>query len=387
MPIMISDINRGKLEFSSGGRLYLLIPMDLDRLFRAMVEQEASDLFLKAGNRPFLRIAGQLIPLGEEPLTQEGLMALASGLMGPQRRQVFHADRELNFAFERAGLGRFRANVLWQQGSLALVVRRIQRAVPDFDALRLPADVLRRLALEGHGLVIVTGPTGSGKSTTVAAILEHLNRTVSKHIVTLEDPIEYQFQEQRCLINQREVGTDTRSFTEGLRNVLRQSPDVLFVSDIRDRETMEAALTAAEAGQLVLSCLHTTSVVSTIERLVSIFPPHQQEITRLRLSLVLRGILSMRLLKRRDDHGRTPVCEVLVATPTVRELIREGRTEQLPALLHDGAMFGMQTFTQALYQRYRQGEVTLEEALRHAESPEELELAVREIRATRDVQR
>ena len=351
-----------------------------------MVEQEASDLFLKVGNHPFFRIHGKLIPIGEESLTQQQVVEFASDLMGPHRRQLFHAERELNFAFERAGVGRFRANVLWQKGTMALVIRRVQSAIPTLDELNLPAEVLTRFLQEQHGLVLITGPTGSGKSTTVSAMLEHLNQTVPKHIVTLEDPIEFQFKEQQSIINQREVGVDTRSFSEGLRNVLRQNPDVLFVSDIRDRETMEASLLAAEAGQLVLSCLHTTNVVSTIERLVAFFPSHQQQLIRLRLSLALRGIVCLRLLQRADGSGRVPACEILVATPTVRELIREGRTEQLPPTLHDGLMYGMQTFTRALHQRYRQGDVDLEEALRHADSPEELQLAIREIRSTRDAQ-
>ena len=361
--------------------------MDIDRLFRAMVEQEASDLFLKAGHHPFLRIQGKLIPVGEERLNAQEVAAFASELMGPQRRQIFHADRELNFAFERAGVGRFRANVLWQKGTMALVIRRIQRTILTFDELHLPTEVLTRFMGETHGLVLITGPTGSGKSTTVASMLDSLNQRVSKHIVTLEDPIEFQFEEDQAIINQREVGVDTRSFSEGLRNVLRQSPDVLFVSDIRDRETMEAALLAAEAGQLVLSCLHTTNAVTTIERLVAFFPSSQHQLIRLRLSLVLRGIVSLRLLARSDGTGRIPACEILITTPTVRELIREGQTAQLPLAIHDGAMEGMQTFTQALYQRYRQGEVDLEEALRYADSPQDLQLAIREIRPTRDVER
>ena len=361
--------------------------MDFDRLFKAMVEQEASDLFLKVGTHPFLRIHGKLIPVGEEALSKEELFDFASDLMGPDRRQLFHAQRELNFAFERPGLGRFRANVLWQKGAMALVIRRIQRMIPSFEELNLPGEVLSKAMAEAHGLILITGPTGSGKSTTVSAMLDYLNRTIAKHIVTLEDPIEFHFEEGQCLINQREIGADTRSFTEGLRNALRQNPDVLYVSDIRDRETMEAALLAAEAGQLVLSCIHTTNVVNTIERVAAFFPAHQHHLIRLRLSLILRAIVSLRLLLRADGTGRIPACEILVATPTMRELIREGRTEQVPAALHDGAMYGMQTFTQAFHRRYRQGEVTLEEVLRYAESPDELQLAIREIHPTRDVER
>jgi twitching motility protein PilT len=359
--------------------------MDFERLLRAMVEQEASDLFLKVGNHPFLRIHGQLIPVGDEKLTSEEIAGFASELMGPDQRQLLHAERELDFAFEHAGVGRFRANVLWQRGTMALVIRRIQRLIPGFEELNLPAEVLTKLVGEKYGLILLTGPTGSGKSTTAGAMLDFINQTNARHIVTLEDPIEFQFEEAQAIINQREVGVDTRSFSEGLRHVMRQSPDVLFVSDIRDRETMEAALLAAEAGQLVLSCVHTTNVVTTVERLTAFFPSHQHTLIRLRLSLILRGIISLRLLMRGDGSGRLPVCEILTVTPRVRELLREGRTDELPEALHGGRMFGMQTFTQALYQRYRNGEVTLEEALRYADSPEDLQLAVREIRATRDV--
>ena len=350
-----------------------------------MVEQDASDLFLKVGNKPFLRINGQLFPIGEEIMTAEAITEFAFDLMGPERRQLFHAQRELNFAFERAGSGRFRANVLWQKGTIALVIRRIQRLIPTFSELNLPAEVLTRLLTAPSGLILITGPTGVGKSTTIAAMLDAINQTTSKHIVTLEDPIEFQFEEEQAIINQREIGVDTRSFSEGLRNVLRQSPDVLFVSDIRDRETMEACLLAAEAGQLVLSCIHTTNAMTTIERIVAFFPSHQHELIRLRLSLVLRGVISQRLLMRSDGTGRIPVSEILVVTPTIREHLREGRTERLTSAMQDGAMYGMQTLTHALYQRYRQGEVTLEEALHYADRPEELQLAVREIRS-RDVQ-
>ena len=358
--------------------------MDVERLFKAMHEQEATDLFLKVGNRPFLRIHGSLIPVGSDKLSREEITEFAVELMGPDRRQLFHAERELNFAFDRAGIGRFRANVLWQKGTIALVIRRISRLIPPFDELHLPSDVLKRLINEQHGPILITGPTDSGKSTTIASMLDYINQHVARHIVTLEDPIEFQFEEEQAIINQREVGVDTRSFSEGLRNVLRQSPDVLFVSDIRDKETMESCLLAAEAGQLVVSCIHTNNIVTTIERLVAFFPAHQHQLIRLRLSLVLRGVISLRLLLRQDETGRIPACEVLVSTPIVRDYLREGKTELLPGVLQDSAMYGMQSFTQALYQLYRQGEVSLEEALRSADSPEDLQLAVREIRPTRE---
>jgi len=359
--------------------------MEIEQIFQTMVEHSASDLFLKVGACPFLRVDGQLQAVGEQRVNRAELLQFAYDLMGPERQQLFQAQRELNFAFERDRAGRFRANVLWQRSSVALVIRRIQDQVPDFDALHLPAAPLQQLAKERRGLVLIGGPTGSGKSTTAAALLEHINRTMSCHIVTLEDPVEFLFREQRSVINQREVGVDTRSFSEGLKNVLRQSPDVLFISDIRDRETMESALLAAESGQLVLSCIHTTNVLTTIERMLSFFSPHQHQTVRFRLSLVLKGIVCLRLLPRGDHTGgQLPACEVLITTPRIRECLREGQPEQIPPLLHEGAMHGMQTMTQALYQLVRSGAVALEDAAAVAESPEELRLALQEVRSTRD---
>ena len=358
--------------------------MDTDHLFQAMVQQQASDLFLKVGSRPCVRVRGQLQPIGAEPLSRADLLQLAHDLMGPERQQLFQRERELNFAFAIEAVGRFRANVLWQRGSLALVIRRIQDCLPTFEELNLPAAVLTRFTQARQGLVLVSGPTGSGKSTTVAAMLDAINRTQACHIVTLEDPIEFLFEERQAVINQREVGVDTKSFSEGLKSVLRQSPDVLFVSDLRDREAMEAALVAAESGQLVLSCIHTTNAMTTIERLVTSFPPHQQSVVRFRLSLVLKGIVSLRLLPRLTGQGQIPACEILVTTPRIRELIQTGAVDQIPPLLQDGALQGMQTLTQALYHLVRHGEVALDEARAIADKPEELDLMLREVRGIRD---
>ncbi len=358
--------------------------MNPDRLFHTMVEEEASDLFLKVGERPFLRVRGTLSACGSERLNRAELLQFAYDLMGQERQQIFQSQRELNFAFEREAIGRFRANVLWQRGTLALVIRRIQDHIPTVEELNLPAAVLTRLAEERQGLVLISGPTGSGKSTTIASILETINRTSPCHIVTLEDPIEFLFDGKEAVINQREVGVDTRSFSDGLKNVLRQSPDVLFLSDIRDREAMESTLLAAESGQLVFSCIHSTNVVTTIERVIAFFPPHQQQMFRFRFSLVLKGLISLRLLGRADGTGRVPACEILVMTPTIRELIREGHTDQISPLLQDGAIHGMQTMTQALYALVRSGRVSVEDALKTCDHPEELELALREIRATKD---
>ncbi len=359
--------------------------METDRLFQQMVAQKASDMFLKVGSPPFLRIEGKLCPCDAKPFEEKELLQLAYDLMGPFRRQIFQAQRELNFAFERPGIGRFRANVLWQRGNLAMVIRRIQGEVPSFEELNLPAAVLRQISDQTQGLVLITGPTGSGKPTTSAAILESINRTRSCHILTLEDPIEYLFDDRESVIDQREIGVDTATFSEGLKNALRQSLDVLFISDIRDQETMETALLAAESGQMVISCIHTTNALTTLERLMAFFPPHQQETIRFRLSQALRAILSLRLLPRCDQPGQIPACEILIMTPTIRELIREGSDAQITPFLYEGTLHGMQTMTQALYQLVHDKKVSLQEALQVAESPEELQLALREIRSVRNV--
>ena len=358
--------------------------MDFDPLFKRMVEDKASDLFLKGGSPPCIRLRGIVTPCVPDRLTREELVEFAKGLMAPEHERGLREDRELNFAFERPGIGRFRANVLWQQGELSFVIRRVQHRIPSFEELHLPAAVLTRLAKERQGLMLVTGPTANGKSTTISAIIDFINQTQPCHIVTLEDPVEFLFEEQRAIINQREVGVDTKSFTEGLRNVLRQSPDVLYLSDLRDLETIEAALQAAEAGQLVLSCLHTTNVQTTVERIIAFYPPHQQELIRYRLSLVLKGVVSIRLVTRVDGRAQLPACEVMVVTPTIRQLIREAKTEEIPALLQDGAHQGMQTQTQALYQLISTGQTTLPEALKVADNSAELQLAVREIRSAKE---
>jgi twitching motility protein PilT len=357
--------------------------MHIDQLLSAMDQDDASDLYLKEGNRPFLRTRGQLVPQGEDRLAHTEVEQLAQDLMGPERTTALRAQLEMNFAFERSGLGRFRANVLFQQGKLALVIRRIQRVVRTFEELALPARVLRDLVMQPKGLLLVTGATSQGKSTTIASMVDYINHHMCKHIVTLEDPVEFVFQEDQSLINQREIGADTRSFEHALKNILRQSSDIIYLSDIRDTETMASAVMAAEAGNLVLSCLHSVNVINTIERMVAFFPPYQQGQVRLRLSTVLQGIVSIRLVARLDGTGRVPACEVLVATPTVRELIREGRASELYPYMEDGGMFGMQSFHQSLAQLVQHGLVTTDAAKRHADSPDELALRLKHVQPTK----
>lgn len=269
-----------------------------------------------------------------------------------------------------------------------MVIRQIRAEIPGFEELNLPAAVFKKqIAEQTQGLILITGPTGSGKSTTSAAILEHINRTRGCHILTLEDPVEYLFHEKQSVVDQREIGVDTASFSEGLKNALRQSPDVLFVSDIRDQETMETALLAAESGQMVLSCIHTTNAVTTFERLLAFFPPHQHEMIRLRLSQVLRAMISLRLLNRCDQPGQIPACEILIMTPTIRDFLRQGETAEIPPLLLDGSLEGMQTMTQALHRLVQEKRVSREEAMRVSENLGELELAFRGIGSVRDARR
>ena len=362
-----------------------LSTLDIEQWFAQMVQAGASDLYLKVGNRPFFRVDGRLVPQGQEKLTEEDLQAVCAHLMTEEQVRRHEAEHDLNFSFGRSGLGRFRANVFVQRGTAALVIRRIQDVIPTFDALHLPADVLRHWADEQRGLILVTGTTGSGKSTTVASLLQYMNEHDTRHIVTLEDPLEYLFADQQSLMTQREIGIDTVSFAMGLRQLLRQSPDVVYISDLRDRETVESCLAAAEAGMLVISCLHTVNATSTVERVVSFFPPHQHQEIRLQLASLLTGVLSLRLVPCKAGRGRMPACEILVATSTVRELIRENHLLDLPGLIQEGSLAGMQTFHQSLLELYRQGLVTLEEARRYADSQDEFELAINDIRATKDV--
>lgn len=355
----------------------------LEDYLTVMEQRGASDLFLKAGSPPFLRIDGRLVPHAGPPLTPDDLRALARGLMSEDQAREFAQRLELDLAVSVPRVGRFRANILTQRGTVAIVIRHIQLTVRSFEDLHLPATVLQKLAREHRGLVLVTGRTGSGKSTTIASILDEINTHLEKHIITLEDPIEFLHTDKCSMVTQRELPFDTRSYHAALKHVMRQSPDVIFIGDILDIETMECALMAAESGHLVLSELHTTNAPQTIERVLSFFPPHQHPEIRLRLSLLLKGVLSLRLLARKEGGGRVPACEVLVTTPTLRDLIREGQIQDLHEYMRDGALFGMQTFNQAVAQLFHDGLVTEDEARMSADGLEELELELREIRSGR----
>lgn len=349
-------------------------------LFRRLVEQSGSDLILRAGHRPVARIDGRIVPLSENMLSDEHLTALTDHLLDPPARERFANRHEADLAAVFPGIGRFRCNLLQQRGRVASVFRHVQETVPSMDALHLPSDVLKRLSLLRRGMVLVTGIAGSGKSTTLATMIDHMNQQTSRHVVTIEDPIEFVFRDAKAAITQREVNIDTPDFQSALRAAMRQTPDVILVGEMRDAETVSAALSAAETGHLVLSTLHTVNAVQTVERIISFYPPHLRDMVRLQLSLVLEGVVSQRLVRRRNMPGRVPAVEILLGTPSVKEMLLEGRTRELAEALEQGhAYYGSQSFNQSLAQLIRDGLISLEDGLEAADNPDELQLTLRGI--------
>ncbi|MDR7476784.1 MAG: PilT/PilU family type 4a pilus ATPase [Armatimonadota bacterium] len=345
-------------------------------LLRGMAERDASDLYVKVGSAPAYRVHGRLQPLEVPKVSPAAVEALVREILDADQQEQLRREHSVDLAYSLPGVGRFRVNVYRQRGTLALVARRVRTDIPSFEDLGLP-EVLKDLVLRRRGLVLVTGPTGSGKSTTLAAMIDHRNTHEDGHIVTIEDPIEFLHPDKRSLVSQREVATDTPSFHHALRAALRQAPDVLLIGEMRDRESADAALYFAETGHLVLSTLHTMNAAQALERLLAFFPPdHTQEILH-RLSITLEGIVSQRLVPRADGNGRVAALEVLVATPRIRELVRRGDVGAIKQAIQAGAQEGMQTFDQALYELVQRGLVTVEEALRHADSPNDLRLRIR----------
>lgn len=354
---------------------------DLENLLKVMVEREASDVYFRVGAPPYLRICGQISPHGDTDLTKEDLREMAYCVMSEEQRMKFEQDLEMDLAYSVSGLGRFRVNIFFQRGTMGMVLRSIKFKIPSFEDLNLPQEVLARLAMESRGLVLVTGTAGSGKSTTIACMIDYINENKGVHVVTIEDPIEFVFKDKKSIITQREIGMDTYTFTEALRHVIRQAPDVIFIGEMRDVETMQAALMAAETGHLVLSTLHTMNAVQTVERIMNFFPPYQHQEIKLQLSLLLKGVISLRLLSRKDGRGRMPALETMLLTPRIAQLIREGNITQLLPTIEDGTLFGMQTFNQSLTKLYKEGYITLEEAMGNADSRDDLSLSIKDIRS------
>ena len=359
--------------------------MNIRTVLDKMIGAHASDLHLKAGTPPVVRVDGVLYTLDEPAPSAQELREVANQLLNEEQRAYFSTHSEIDFAFGVSGLARFRANVFMQRGTAALALRHVPVEVPTLDDLGLPP-VVRDLAFSPRGLILVTGRTGSGKSTTLAAMIDTINRTTTRNVITVEDPIEFLHRDRLSFIHQREVGLDTQSFHDGLRYVLRQDPDIILVGEIRSLETMSTALMAADTGHLVMSTLHTTDVVQSLQRIISFYPPHQHDEIRMSLAANLRAVISQRLIPRRDGAGRVPSCEVMVSTPTIREYILN--PEKIP-LIHgivaEGVtQYGMQTFDQSVLALLREGLITEEEALRNCNNPNELSLKLKGISATSD---
>jgi twitching motility protein PilT len=342
----------------------------LDDLLRLLVRNEGSDLHMRAHEAPIFRIHGELRRTNFPPLTPENIRAIVYPIMGPDRIARYERDLECDLAYQIRGLARFRVNVFKQQDSPGFVMRLIPIRVQTLDELGLP-QVLKEIALLPRGLVLVTGPTGSGKSTTLAAMVNHINENKPVHIITIEDPIEFMHGDKTAALNQREVEMDTHSFAEGLRHVMRQNPDVILVGEMRDNETMQLAITAAETGHLVFSTVHTTDAAQTMDRIVDVFEPERQEQIRMQLAVTLQAVISMTLLPRVDRPGRVAAFEIMIATPAIRNMIREQKTHQLYGAIQTGAEMGMQTLDNHLLDLYRSGIVSFEMALSKSSNPSE----------------
>jgi twitching motility protein PilT len=363
--------------------------MHINDLLKIAVERKASDLHLKVGAFPIIRVDGTLIPLADmRRLMQEDTIAMAFSIMSARQKEKFKNNFEIDIAYNVPNLGRFRCNIFQQRGTVGLVLRVIPAKILSIKELLLPP-VLEKICQEQRGLVLCTGTTGSGKSTTLAAMIDHINSTRNEHVMTVEDPIEFLHRDKKSIVNQREVDVDTKGFSLALRSALRQDPDVILVGEMRDYETIETALTAAETGHLVFSTLHTLDATETINRIIAVFPPHQQKQIRLQLGAVLKAVISLRLMPRADGLGRVPAAEILIRTNYVRECIEnKEKTKSIKDAIQQGtSQYGMQTFDQSLYSLYKSGLITLEEALKRATNPNEFKLKIQGIQSTADMAR
>jgi twitching motility protein PilT len=354
------------------------MPFDLDHALRHLIASEGSDLHLKVPSPPLVRLHGELqaIPGTERLSPGDTIAAVQEMLQDPNKLAEFEAENEVDFSYSMEGLARFRVNAFYQRGTVSVVMRAIPVNIKSVDELNLPS-VISRLAEEERGIILLTGTTGSGKSTTLAAMIDHMNRTMHKHIVTIEDPIEFLHRDRNSILNQREVGQDTASFKRALRRVLRQDPDVILVGEMRDEETVHTALSAAETGHLVLSTLHTVDAPETINRIIDFFPPHQQQQARAMIAGTLKGIVSQRLVRTPDGTGRVATCEIMVMTGRVHDMILDPKqTGMLGEVVAEGGYYGMQTFDQHLLEHLQAGRVTLADATRAASSPHDFKLMV-----------
>jgi len=344
----------------------------IEELIREMVERNGSDLHITAGARPKIRVFGQLVDTDHDVLNPEDSQRLVYSLLGSDQVARFEKNLELDFSFGISGLGRFRTNVFRQRGAVGAVLRLIPYEVKGMGELGLPEELCERLCSLPKGLILITGPTGSGKSTTLAAMIDFINRTRHDHVVTVEDPIEFLHRNKNCLFNQREVGTDTHSFPDALRAVLRQDPDIVLIGEMRDVETIESALTISETGHLTFATLHTSDAVQTINRIVDVFPSHQQQQIRTLLSFTLQAVFCQQLIPTADGRGRVLACEIMVANSAIRSLIRDNKEHQIYSILQTSGKAGMRTMNRSLYELHSRGRITYDEAISRTTDPDDL---------------
>jgi twitching motility protein PilT len=356
--------------------------MEIKKIFKSMIDAGASDLLLKVGSPASLRVDGLLKPLEGGALSEDDMRKAIAAVLTDAQKKVYEKSLEVDFAVNIEDLGRFRGSVFNQKGLPGAVFRYIKSDAQSFESLSLPAKVLSKISLEKRGMILVTGATGSGKSTTIASMIEYINQSMPYHIITIEDPIEFTFKDNKSVVEQRELGFDTPSYLEALKHVMYQSPDVIFIGNIRDQDTMSAAMNAAETGQLVLSTIHSINTTQTIERIVNFYPPYQHQEVRIQLSLLLKGVISQRLVPVSGDKGRIPACEVMLLTPTIAGLIREGKTNEMISYIEDGRLFGMETFDQCLARLCLEKKIAVEEARRFCDSEAVLDLALKGIKRT-----
>jgi len=359
--------------------------MTLKQMLVEMLNRRASDLHIRVGIRPYLRVNGNLEQISTDPITIDNMDQIASQILNEKQLERFNRKNEMDLALSVAKLGRFRINLFRQRGTTGIAIRSVNTSVPTFEDLNLPP-ILRKLARERHGLIIITGTTGSGESTTMASIIEEMNVTEPLNILTIEDPIEYIYRDKKAIISQREVGGDTENFASALRHAFRQDPDVIMIGEIRDLETMSIALTAADTGHLVITTLHTLNVMETITRIISFFPPHQHQQIRLLLAGTLKAIVCQRLLTRADMPGLVPALEIMVNTGAIRECImNQDKTVDIPELLEQGRVqYGMQSFDQSIMRLYKQGMLTFEEAMSATTNPDDFDLRLKGITGAAD---
>jgi twitching motility protein PilT len=362
--------------------------MHVNDLLTIAVEASASDLHIKVGSPPMMRVAGTLTPATDSRFTHDDVKTMAMGIMSKEQQAKFRGVQDIDLAYSVPGLGRFRCNVFQQRSTIGLVFRIIPMQIQNFTELGLPP-ILAKIADEERGLVLVTGTTSSGKSTTLAAMIDHINKARSTHIITIEDPIEFLHRDQKAIVNQREINVDTPSFAHALTAALRQDPDVILVGEMRDSETIQTGLLAAETGHLVFSTVHTLDATETINRIIAVYPPHQQQQVRVQLSSVLRAVISQRLIPQADGRARVPAVEVMINTPFIRECILDkDKTHLIPTAIASGtSQYGMQTFDQSIFNLYEHGLVSYEETLRWVSNVDEFKLRVQGILTASDLSR